>query len=263
MNPAELLHAVTSTVNYLRISAGQDSASEWLSCGELVHDHDRLLTVVRSTAEGRGTDRDDIAMSLFLQAYAFRVASAAIGGWLLSEGTATFDVRPSNTAIALGRHRPNALALHHVKYRPEPIHDVLFEQHLGPMVLAARATAADSDGERVGEKLLWGNVAAGCASAFGAFHGNLEDRGAVRDAATRFFHDAPDEVRSAGQFATVQGQQPEPGWFWERNSCCLLYQLPTADTSVEPFKCEDCSLWSAEDRIIRYATATATINSSE
>ena len=46
-------------------------------------------------------------MSLFVQGYAFRIASLAIGRWLL--GDAVLDVWPASTSIALGRDRPNAV----------------------------------------------------------------------------------------------------------------------------------------------------------
>ena len=257
--PAQLLDEVTTTVSYLRVAARRDADAsfDWLSCAELVNDADRLLSVVRATAAGRGTDRDDIALSLFVQAYAFRIASIAIGGWLLSEGEHTFDVRPANSAIALGRHRPNAVALNHVKFHHGSIHNVLFEQHLALLVTAAHRASADSDGERVGEKMLWGNVGAGCAASFGAFHGNLADPGRVREAADHFWAGAPAPVAASGRFVTFSGQQAEPGWFWERSSCCLLYQITPTDPAREPFKCEDCSLWTADERTARYRRATA------
>lgn len=259
VSPAQLLADVTATVSYLRVAARRDADAslDWLSCAELVSDPDRLLAVVRSTAAGRGTDRDDIAISLFVQAYAFRIASIAIGGWLLSESEHTFDVRPANSAIALGRHRPNAVALNHVKFHHGSIHDALFQQHLAPLVAAAHEATADSDGERVGEKMLWGNVGAGCAASFGAFHGNVADRDSVRAAVDRFWAEAPAEVAGTGRFVTFSGEQAEPGWFWERSSCCLWYQIPPADPAREPFKCEDCSLWTADERAARYRRATA------
>ena len=111
MDACELLAQVTATVDYLRVSTGADRrrpavvarAVRWSPIPT------SLLALVRSTAAGRGTDRDDVAMSLFVQGYAFRIASIAIGGWLL--GDAVLDVSPASTAIALGRDRPNAVHL--------------------------------------------------------------------------------------------------------------------------------------------------------
>ena len=112
---AAALDRVLGTVGYLRVTVGaRPEGSDgpdggWLPCGPLVEDADHLLAVVRSTAPGRGVDRDDVAMSLFVQGYAFRIASVAIGTWLLDD--VVVDVDPAITAIALGRHRPNALHL--------------------------------------------------------------------------------------------------------------------------------------------------------
>ena len=236
MTPADTLVEMKSKVSYLRVDARRDADPEleWLSCAELVNDGSRLLEVVRSTAAGRGTDRDDIAISLFAQAYAFRIASIAIGSRLLadaSDGTAEpriLDVRPANTAIALGRHRPNAVAMNHVKFGNGSINELLFDQHLSPFVATAHAVAASEADNRVGEAMLWGNIATGCAAAFGAF-------GAAGPAAVDFFEAVPEPLRAAGQYI-VDAQADPPTYTWARNSCCLWFQIPSDD----PFYCEDC-----------------------
>lgn len=276
MTPRRLLDQVTSTVSYLRVAdrADADPSLEWLPCAELVSNGERLLEVVRATAPGRGTDRDDIALSLFVQAYAFRVASTAIGSWLCSNRSHVLDVSPDNMFIALGRHRPNAVALSRLAFTDQPLAAAVFDDHLSRLVTTSHNTLANpgrqhiaerpsgerpSGQRRLGEATLWGNIAAGCASAFGAFHGaqdSIEGRATVRRAATDFFHGAPPKAQSAGRFVEFAGEQPEPGWFWERSRCCLLYQIPPADPTAEPFKCEDCSLWSSAQRQDRYALAT-------
>lgn len=232
--PIELLAEMKAQVSYLRVDARRDADDdlEWLSCAELVNDGERLLDVVRSTAAGRGTDRDDIAISLFAQAYAFRIASIAIGASLLGERV--LDVRPANTAIALGRHRPNAVAMNHVKFGSGSLNELLFDQHLSLFVATAHDVAATAADNRIGKALLWGNVATGCAAAFGAF-------GQAGPTAAAFFANAPEAVRSAGQYveATIDpasDEQGEPTYHWTRNSCCLWFQVPN-DT---PFFCEDC-----------------------
>lgn len=228
-----VLAQMTDAVSYLRATtrADADTDLEWLRCEDLVHDGDRLLAVVRSTAAGRGTNRDDIALSLFAQAYAFRVASVAIGSMLLANppgGDRVIDVAPANMTIALGRHRPNAVALDDIAFAEGTCHEVLFDRHLTPFVATAHAVAAERADNRVGEQLLWGNIATGCAAAFGAF-------GAAGPIATAFFADAPEQVTRAGQYV-ADGE----GWAWQRNSCCLWFQIPPRSADDSPFYCQDC-----------------------
>ena len=248
--PAELLAQVIATVSYLRIAARPDAdpALDWHRCSALVGDAPALMALVRSTAAGRGTDRDDIALSLFAQAYAFRVASTAIGSWLMSDGAAVLDVSPDNTSIALGRHRPNAVALGRVEFSSRSITSGLFDQHLAPFVETAHSAI------QIGERLLWSNLAAGCAAAFGAFHAALGP--GVRDRADRFWELAPEPLASAGQFVEYEGTA-SVGWFFERNACCLLYQVQPTDPGRSPTMCEDCSLHSDDARLARYRAATS------
>src|SRR4051794_26057760 len=102
--PLTIVDELTSTVDYLRISVGA-APGEWLSCRELAADPDHLGHVVATTKLARGTDRDAVAPSLFVQGYAFRIATVAVGAWLLAD--AVIDVAPATTSIALGRGRPN------------------------------------------------------------------------------------------------------------------------------------------------------------
>lgn len=238
---ATLIGQITSTVDYLRISVAPRDG-EWIRCEPLVSDPAGLGALVGTTKEGRGTDRDDVAMSLFVQGYAFRIASTAIGAWVM--GDAVLDVSPAHTAIAMGRHRPNAVALDEARLVPvddslRGLHDTLIDGHLAPLVACAH------DACRVGEALLWGNVAAGCASSFGAFANELVLRRVeIRDMAESFFASARPEVANAGRLVRLGDR-----WAWERKSCCLWYLTESA------FKCEDCSLWSDDERKIRYAAA--------
>jgi ferric iron reductase protein FhuF len=239
----DLIDQIAGTVDYLRISVGP-ADGDWLRCSPLVSDPARLGALVRSTKAGRGTDRDDVATSLFVQGYAFRIASLAIGGWVL--GDAVIDVDPAITAVALGRHRPNAVALDDARLVPSVaplagLHAALIDGHL------ARLVACSHEVCRVGRPLLWGNVAASCASAFGAFAGELVDRRQeIRDRAEAFFAAARPELGGAGRLVRVGAR-----WAWERKSCCLWYLTDSG------FKCEDCSLWTPEERQARYATALA------
>lgn len=238
---AQILDAVTSTVSYLRTSTGPPT-EEWLDCERLVRDPAYLIEVVGGTAAGRGTDDEQVALSLFVQAYAFRIASLGIGGWLLADQV--LDVRPGATAIVLGRHRPNAVGFHSLGLVPsdaplEALLRAVIDEHLAPLVATSHGAVA------IGERLLWGNVAAGCAASFGAFHGALpERRGEIRARAEQFLDAAPRAVRNGGAFTTFGS-----GWYWERSSCCLWYR--TASGS----KCEDCSLWTVDERRARYEAA--------
>lgn len=237
---------IVATVEHLRITVGDGEApdQDWLASARLLEDPAHLSAVVRSTAAGRGTDRDDVAMSLFVQGYAFRLASIAIGAWLLDD--VVLDLDPTITAVALGRHRPNAVRLAEARTVDAAdalagIHDVLIDSHL------ARLVAAAHDACRIGEALLWGNVGAACASSFGTFMEPLPERRAdIRDRAEAFLAAARPELRRAGRLVHVG-----PVWAWERSSCCLWYQTDSG------FRCEDCSLWRDDERRARYDAALA------
>lgn len=248
MTPAiEVIDRVTSTVDYLRVTVGTGTdthAADWLPCAPLVSDPSALAQLARATAAGRGTDRDDVAMSLLVQGYAFRIASIAIGAWLLAD--AAVDVSPARTAIAIDRHRPNAVRLDDPRLitTDDPLgalHAELVEGHLARLVATAHKAC------RVGEALLWSNVGASCASAFGAFMEPLFGRQTeIRERATMFFAAARGELAGSGRVVAVG-----TAWAWERKACCLWYR--TADGS----RCADCSLWSDEERRQRYDAAIA------
>ena len=239
--PLAIVDALTSAVDYLRITVG-DGPGDWVGCAELVHEPDRLGDVVAGTRPARGTDRDDVAMSLFVQGYAFRIAALAVGSWVLAD--ALVDVDPATTAVGIGRGRPNAVRLDEPVRVVAPadvvlLHEVLVEQHLAPLVTTARSAC------RIGAALLWGNVAASCSAAFGAFAGApslAHRRGDVADRAQSFFAAARPELRDAGRLVRVGDRVA-----WERRSCCLWYR--TAGGSL----CEDCSLRPAGEHAARYA----------
>jgi ferric iron reductase protein FhuF len=229
-----------ATVSYLRITVGDDDDGDVegrLRCQPLVDDPAALIELVRSTAAGRGTDRDDVATSVFVQAYAFRIASLAIGAWLLDD--VVVDVDPAVTSIAIGRHRPNAVHLDVLRPAGDglpALHATLIDGHLARLVATAHAAC------RVGEALLWSNIGAGVASSFGAFMGPLPgQRLQIREKAEAFLAAARPELASSGRLVHVG-----PLWAWERNACCLWYKTDSGS------RCEDCSLWTAEERRERY-----------
>jgi ferric iron reductase protein FhuF len=237
----KIVDELTSAVDYLRVTIDAPFTT-WLACDRLVRDAGHLAAVVGGTKAERGTDRDDVAMSLFVQGYVFRIATVAVGAWLTAD--AVIDVAPATTAIAVGRGRPNAVDLAAVTAVVAPagvedLHASLVEGHLAPMLDTAHAAC------RVGAALLWGNAAASCAAAFSAFAGApaLADRRAdIADRVTAFFAAARPELRDAGTVVRVGAR-----FAWERRSCCLWYQTDGG------YLCEDCSLRPADEHRARYA----------
>ena len=203
----------------------------------------RCRRAARTRAADRGRtrdDRDDVAMSLFVQGYAFRIASLAIGTSFL--GDHVVDVSPATTAIALGRDRPNAVRLDGARLTAAPLHEHLIDEHLAALVDTAHRAC------RIGEALLWANVGASCASSFGAFVEPLPDR-PRRGARSGRDSSSPTprpELARSGRVVRVGD-----GWAWERSACCLWYQTDVG------FKCEDCSLWTSAEREARYAAMLA------
>ena len=215
---------VTSTVDYLRVDVDAPG-SQWLECRPLVTDPAALAAVVATTKATQGTDRDDVAMSLFVQGYVFRAATVSIGAWLLDE--VVVGGAPDGWSMALGRGGPNAVRLAadvpvFAARGVGDVHDALITGHLAALVDTAHRAC------RVGRALLWGNVAASCASAFAAFAGA---RAGVVDRAGEFFATARPEIRLAGRLTRV-GER----FAWQRGSCCLWYR------TAGGFLCEDCSL---------------------
>jgi iron complex transport system ATP-binding protein len=175
-----------------------------------------------------------------VQGYVFRVATVTIGGWLLDD--VVVDSDPARWSIAIGRGRPNAVHLDGdvgvVAGGVGDVHATLIDGHLARLVDTAHRAC------RVGEALLWGNVAASCAAAFSAF---ADARAGVADRAAMFFDTARPDVRDAGRLVRVGNR-----FAWERRSCCLWYRTDSG------FMCEDCSLRPAAEHEARY-TAMAEV----
>ena len=135
-------------------------------CADLVADPDRLRREIDATAAGRGTADPQVAASLYAQAYAFRVPSIAVAAYAL--GLPVPSTAPAVTAVRIARHRPAELAILDPTCRPMGAAEVarmVVDEHLAPFVAAVRATT------RIGERLLWGNVAASIAAIFRAVQG--------------------------------------------------------------------------------------------
>lgn len=246
--PENTLAHLTELVGYIRVSLAdprQPAGGDWIPGSELARNPDALYRVMRSTTDARQIDRDDIGMSLIVQGYGFRIASVAIGVWLISGGVV--DVSPENVSIQFGRNRPNAVLLERAAWIAPPtadrhdtlpvLHQHLVDEHLATIIAASRERC------RVGERMLWSNMATSCASSFGALMDPLPDEHlAIRRSADRFFATGRPELRAGGEVVPIG-----PKWAWQRNACCLYYLAANGS------KCGDCSLYTPDERAARYA----------
>ncbi len=117
--------------------------------------------------------------------------------------------------------------------------------------------AAAHGSVRIGERLLWGNVAASLATIFRAVQSDGPlGHPAVRDRADAFFAAADQWLQGFGHWSTVE--VPDAlGWFWDRTSCCLWYQTESG------FMCDDCSLHDPNEQATkRHADLTATLEAT-
>jgi iron complex transport system ATP-binding protein len=234
----EVLERVRATVSYLRASTATPADEDWIGCGSLIADPAHLSQLVTATGDGRGAHDEQVAASLFVQGYAFRVAGVALAAYAL--GLPVPTTRPDATAIRIARHRPSALAVLDATLGPPDapaVADAILDGHLAPLVAAVRGVA------RVGERLLWGNVATSCAVAFRAVEGETHDP-AVRQRAEAWFAAAGPRLDGLGGFTTLV-HAGRDGWYWDRTNCCLWYR--TADGRL----CDDCSLEPEAERLAR------------
>ena len=241
---AEVVSAVQARVSYLRCHEDAPPADGWISCAALIASPERLGAEIGATAPGRGTKDPQVAASLYTQAYAFRVPSIAVAAFAL--GLPVPQTSPEVTAIRISRHRPADLAILTPRCREIPapaLAQELLEGHLGRFVLAVRAVT------RVGERLLWGNVAASLATIFRAVQSNgpLGDP-AVRARAAEFERAASPWLDGLGHYSSLEAP-PALGWYWNRTSCCLWYQTTSGSY------CEDCSLHDPADLAARRLSA--------
>lgn len=253
MDLRAVLDAVQARAPYLRCTTGAVAGADgWLSCADLIADTDALHEQIAASAEGRGTDDMQVLASLWVQSYTFRVPSIAVAAWAL--GLPVPTVAAEHTLVHVSRNRPAEVAV-----TVDTIDQVdaatlvarVVDEHLAPFVAAVRA------GVKVGERLLWGNVATSLAAIFRSVHG-LGPHGdpAVRQRAGELFGAAPD-LAALGAFATIE-VPGALGWWWDRSNCCLWYQIPGNEM------CEDCSLHDHDERVERrhaelVATAEETI----
>jgi len=262
------LDQVGELVSYLKADIGQLECDHpgmdiagggnglWLSCQELIADANWLGQAIESTGRAIGTDEPMVAASIFIQGYAYRVATLAVA--CLMVGGVVPGSSPETMAVGLGRGRvskvayleptvfdlfdgdPPADALKEPATADQALRLVLeqvVEKHLRALIATTREQI------RIGERLLWGNVAASVSTAFRTMEGCLGRW--VVPLGLRFFELAPTDLQGLGSFLLIESED-KTGWFWERTNCCLFYQIPGHA------KCSDCSLMPADERRSAY-----------
>jgi ferric iron reductase protein FhuF len=260
---------VGQLVPYLRASLGRvacaapgtfplENAVEdgvWLSCDILVEDGEWLVRVIRACGVTIGTDDPAVSASLFVQGYAYRLLALAVASLTVSGLVPDSD--PVATALHVSRGRPSNLAFDGGVFdlgcgdrTRQALNDprladlalrnlveTIVEHHLRPLIATVRQEV------RIGERLLWGNVAASAATAFRTMEGCLGSW--VRPLGDTFLDLGPREVHGQGSYLSIE-EGGYAGWFWERRNCCLFDRLP------QGIRCADCSLTPAAQRRAAY-----------
>ncbi len=229
MTVDDALGPVTDLVAHLRWRAGSPVDGDLLAV-DLAADPDRLAAVVKESAEGRGSDDPQVLGSLWWQAYSYRVAGMALAAWALT-GLAPDPSAPA-TGVGLARSRPSSLLVDPTARVITDLDDVigrLFEGHLDRVADALRTRHA------LGTQLIWGDTAAGIASALGAV-GTAEGAPPVRDRVDGITAALPHDIGVLGAWT--------PGrWAFQRRTCCLWWKTAAANGAL----CEDCSLRRSDE----------------
>ncbi len=233
---ATTVATIQTRVSYLKCATEARAEDGWIRCADLISDPDRLRAEIDASARGRGTDDAQVAASLYAQSYAFRLPSIAVAAYAL--GLPAPTTSPAHTAIRINRHRPAEVAILDdscsIVDAPSFV-GTLFDEHLVPLVAAVRART------RVGERLLWGNVAASLATIFRAVDVAPLGDPMVRARAAEFERAAEPWLDGLGSYSTIETPDAV-GWYWTRTNCCLWYQTTSG------FYCDDCSLSDPSER---------------
>jgi ferric iron reductase protein FhuF len=253
---------VREAIPYLRaevgprptLASGSTPVEEaWLASSDLVNDPAWLASVVTSTAPRLGTSSQTVATSLFVQNYAYRVITLAVASATV-DGVVP-DSHHERLAVSIKAGRPSSIAYldPRVMVMGDSPEIALSDPVTGSRViselvegaitghLTALVTSAH-ESVRIGERLLWGNVAASCATAFRTMEGLLGPW--VQGVGTRFMASVPATMNDLGSFWLVE-EGDSHGWFWERTNCCLYDRLAGV-------RCADCSKTPAQDRRAAY-----------
>ncbi len=225
----EALGPLTDLVGHLRWRAGTPGDDDLLAV-DLAADPDRFAEVVAASAEGRGSDDPQVLGSLWWQAYSYRVAGMTLAAWALT-GAAPNPGAPG-TGIGVARSRPSSLLvdpLAPVIADLDTLGTRLFAGHLDPVAESLRGRHA------LGTQLIWGDTAAGIASALGAI-GTAEGAPPLRDRVDLMTAALPHGIGALGVWA------PD-GWAFRRRTCCLWWKTTASNGAL----CEDCSLRPANE----------------
>jgi len=248
------LKADIGAVNWVRPGTGVETMGDetWLSCQDLTTDSDWLGKVIEGTGRAIGTDDQVVAASLFVQGYSYRLLALALAS--LTVTGVVPESSPGSLAVRLGRGRASKISYLNPKvfrltnggspgqalsdgHTADKALSLLLTQviegHLRPLIAATRMYI------QIGQRLLWGNVAASASTAFRTMEGCLGPW--VEPLGLRFFELAPPDLQGLGSFLLIE-RPGRRGWFWERTNCCLFYQIEGKA------KCADCSLTSDADR---------------
>lgn len=251
-----VLDTVRRSVTYLRataqpvdvVSAGTTLVADgaYIACRALIDDPDWLGALIGHTGRQLGTDDPMVAASLFVQSYSYRILTLALA--CVTTSGVVPDSSADAMAIALKGGRVSLVAYTEpavftlalagqslstslvedaqLAATLERVHTHAIDRHLAPLISSVRSTI------RVGERLLWGNVAASLAVAFRTMEGCCGEWVQVMG---NYFvdHSAP-QMTGLGSFLVLENDGRR-GWFWERTNCCLYDRLPG------DIRCADCS----------------------
>ncbi len=240
------LRATAQPVDVVTAGAAEVADGAFVGCASLSDDPDWLRALIVHTGHRIGTDDPMVAASLFVQSYSYRLLTLAIA-CATTSGVVPDSSAPA-TAIALKGGRVSMVAYTtpavftlsppgHASSTPladesqwaalfDLVHAHAVERHLAPLIDAVRSTV------RVGERLLWGNVAASLAVAFRTMEGCQGEW--VRELGDYFVEHSPPRMSGLGSYLVLENGDRR-GWFWERTNCCLYDRLPGN------VRCADCS----------------------
>ena len=267
---ARALEVVQRTISYLRatsqkvdvVSAGPGVPDDgtYIRCDHLIEDVEWLHSLIMHTGRQLATDDPMVAASLFVQSYSYRILTLAIAcattsgvvpdssassmAFALKSGRVSLVAYTSDEVLIIGSSdQTGANRFATERAREELFNFILaraIDDHLAALIAATRSAV------RVGERLLWGNVAASLAVAFRTMEGSLGDW--VQDLGTYFVEHAPSQLQGLGSFLTVE-HAGRKGWFWERTNCCLYDRLPSNT------RCADCSRTPPDVRRAAYRSS--------
>jgi ferric iron reductase protein FhuF len=227
---ADALEPLSALVPHLRWRAAPPGPDDVVGT-ELAGDPARLARVVADSAAGRGSDDPQVLGSLWWQAYCHRVAGGMLAAHALT-GAAP-DPSAPGTGVGLARSRPSSLLVDPDAVVVEDLDslvDRLFAGHLDPLAASLRSR------HPLGLQLIWGDAAAGIASALGAV-ATADGAPALRSRVDEITAVLPHDIGRLGTWA------PD-GWAFRRATCCLWWK--TAPAAAAGAWCEDCSLRGRE-----------------